>query len=66
MRDETHIGLVDAHAEGDRGHHDHAFFVQETCLMLAAHIVVQAGMIGQRGEPLFGEPRRDFIHALAR
>jgi hypothetical protein len=29
VRDEAHIGLVDAHAEGDGGDHHHALLAQE-------------------------------------
>jgi hypothetical protein len=35
MRDEAHVGLVDAHAEGDRRHHDHAVLAQEARLVAA-------------------------------
>ena len=31
--DEAHVGLVDAHAEGHRGDHDHAFLAQEALLV---------------------------------
>ena len=38
MRDEAHVGLVDAHAEGDGGHHDDAFLAQEARLMRRARV----------------------------
>ena len=33
MGDEAHVGLVDAHAEGDRGDHDHALLLEEAVLV---------------------------------
>ncbi len=42
MRDEAHVGLVDAHAERDRGDHDHAFLAQEPLLILVARGRVRA------------------------
>ena len=49
VRDEAHVGLVDAHAEGDgRDHHD-AVLAQEAVLVLRARVRgVQAGVVGQR------------------
>ena len=46
--DEAHVGLVDAHAEGDgRDHHD-AVLAQEAVLVALPHVGVQAGVVGQR------------------
>ena len=36
MGDEAHVGLVDAHAEGDGRHHHHAVLLQEDVLVLGA------------------------------
>ena len=36
MRDEAHVRLVDAHAEGDRGHHDQPVLAQEPRLVRCA------------------------------
>jgi hypothetical protein len=33
VRDEAHVGLVDAHAEGDRRDHHHAVLAQEAALV---------------------------------
>src|SRR5690606_40438162 len=47
MGDEAHVGLVDAHAEGDRRHHHHAIALQEPALVLGAGLRVHAGVVGQ-------------------
>ena len=54
MGHEPHIGLVDAHAEGDGRRDDHAVLVLEAGLVGGARRRGQAGMIGQGGE----SPRR--------
>ena len=46
VRDEAHVGLVDAHAEGNRRHHHHAVFAQESVLALLAQAGVQPGVVG--------------------
>ena len=48
MADETHVGLVDAHAEGDGGGHHHAVLLLEGVLVVVAQRLVEAGVIGQR------------------
>ena len=48
MRDEAHVRLVDAHAEGDGGHDDDAVLALEPRLHLAAHRRVEAGVVGER------------------
>ena len=65
VRDETHVGFVDAHAEGDGGHHHQAFFAQKTVLVAAAHVAVQAGVVGQRGDPLGHQPVRPSLPPCA-
>jgi hypothetical protein len=50
--DEAHVGLVDAHAEGDGGHHHDAVLAQEAVLVAAAHVGVQAGVVGQGAHAL--------------
>ena len=65
MGDKAHVGLVDAHAEGDGGHHHHAFFAQEAILVGLAQPGVQAGMVGQGGDALRLQPLGDLFHALA-
>jgi len=48
MRHETHVGLVDTHAERDRRDDHDAVLVDEAILMAGAQISVKAGVIGQR------------------
>ena len=48
---EAHVGLVDAHAEGDRRAHHDAVLLQEDVLVVRAHVVVEPGVIGQRAAP---------------
>ena len=66
VRHETHVGLVDAHAEGDGGHHHHPFLAQEALLVGGARGRVHAGVVGQCGKALFGQKGRRLVHALAR
>ena len=51
MRDKADIGLVDAHAEGDRGDDDDAFLAQKALLVALARLGGEAGMVGQRLAP---------------
>ena len=44
---EAHVRLVDAHAEGDGGHHYQALLLEEPVLVLRAHVLVQARVVGQ-------------------
>ncbi len=55
MRDETHIGLVDAHAERDRGDDHDAVLVDEAILIAGARVGVKPGMIGQRRDAGLGQ-----------
>ena len=50
--DEAHVGLVDAHAEGDGRDHHHTVLAEEDILVVAAHRLVEAGMVGQRAMAL--------------
>jgi hypothetical protein len=52
MRDEADVGLVDAHAEGDRRDHHHVLARDEIMLVLRAHRRVEPGMIGADHTPL--------------
>ena len=52
VRDEAHVGLVDAHAEGDRRDHHDAVLAQEAVLVALAHAGVEAGVVGQRADAL--------------
>ena len=61
MGDEAHVGLVDAHAEGDGRHHDDALFALKPCLVQTARAGVHAGVIGQRGHTLPDQPGRGLL-----
>ena len=56
MGDIAHIGLVDAHAEGDGCHQAEVLFFQEGILIGIAHGAVHAGMIGERPDALRVQP----------
>ena len=43
---EAHVGLVDAHAEGDGGHNHVALLVEERVLVVDAGVLVEAGVVG--------------------
>ena len=66
MRNETHVGLVDAHAKGDGRHHHDALLLAENRLMAGAHFRVHPGVIRQRADALLGQPLRGLLHLLAR
>ena len=65
MSDEPHVGLVDAHAESDRGDDDHAVLGEELLLGGAAHLGGQAGMIGERAATLRRQPSGRLVDGLA-
>ena len=50
--DKADVGLVDAHAESDRGHHHDAVLAQKAVLVPAPHILVQPGVVRQREHAL--------------
>ena len=55
MGDESHVGLVDAHAERDRRHHDDTVFAKEALLRAPAHTRVESRVIRQRVDAAFGQ-----------
>ena len=55
MRNEAHVGLVDAHAKRDGGDDHDTVLVDEAILIAGAHVGVKAGMIGQRLDAGLGE-----------
>ena len=66
VTDEAHVGLVDAHAEGDgRDHHD-AVLLQEGVLVAAARALVHAGVIGERAHAAPAEVLGEGLGAQAR
>jgi len=52
VRDEAHVGLVDAHPERDRGDHDDAVLAEEAGLVARPQRGVEAGVIRQCVDPL--------------
>ena len=58
MDDEAHIGLVDAHAEGNRGHDDQPFFKCKAALVGPPRVVIQISVIGQGGTAVALQMRR--------
>ena len=64
--DEAHVRLVDAHAEGDGGHHHHAVLAQEAVLVALPHLGVQARVVGQGVDALLAQGLRDLLDPLAR
>jgi len=66
MRDETHVGLVDPHAEGDRRDHDDPVVAEEAHLVRAARRCVHAGVIGERIDAVFDQPLHGVVHFCAR
>ena len=69
MDDVAHVGLVDAHAEGVRGHHDGNAVVDERFLALATVGVAHTGVVAPHGNPLRheleGELLAELVHRLA-
>ena len=63
---EAHVGLVDAHAEGDGGHHDHAVLAQEARLVGGAHLGAQAGVVGHGVDALVAQEFGGFLDPGAR
>ena len=63
--DEAHVGLVDAHAEGDGGHDDVNLFHQELVLVFLAGLAVQSGMVRQRLDAVDSKGLGQFLHFLA-
>ena len=56
MSDETHIGLIDSHAEGDGGYDDYSLVAQESALMICSSLCRQSSVVGKRIEALRLQP----------
>ena len=65
VADETHVRLVDAHAEGNGRHHDQPFLVEKALLVIGPQLVAQAGVIGQGRIALCREKLGNFLDLLA-
>ena len=66
MEDEAHVGLVDAHAEGDGGADDHPLLGHEQVLVVLARRRRQAGMIGNGAMALRRQKACPLLRTLAR
>jgi hypothetical protein len=66
MADEAHVGFVDAHAEGDRRHHDNAFIGNELVLVRVARAAVVSGVVSECAEPGGAQLPGKLIGLLAR
>ena len=61
---ETHIGLVDAHAEGDGGH-DHIHLLHEELVLVTGALVgIHAGVVGQCLDAVHVQHLGHFLHLL--
>ncbi len=61
VQHEADIGLVDAHAERDRRHHDDAVLLQEDILVARSGRRLHAGVIGQRLDAGVAQEFRQFL-----
>ena len=66
MRDKPHVGLVDPHAERDRGYDHDTVLVDEAVLMPGAKVCIEARVIRQRGNPGVGKRGRGILDLGAR
>ena len=64
--DESHVGLVDTHAERDGRDDHHAVLAQEASLVRGARASVHAGVIRQRVDTLLPQPLCGLLDFLAR
>ena len=60
--DEAHVGAVDAHAEGDGGHHDVRPLVHEGVLVGPSLLVGEPGVIADRSQAPARERRGQLVH----
>ncbi len=59
---EAHVGLVDAHAEGDRGHDHDPVLAQEAGLVRGARGGVHARVVAHRVDALLHQEGRGLLH----
>ena len=65
MRDKTHVRLVDAHAERDRGDDDARVVALETRLVRSARHGIHAGVVRQRIDAMAGEEECHLVDSIA-
>ena len=66
VRDEAHVRLVDAHAEGNGRHHHDGIVADEAAEMFAASLVFLVRVIGQRVDTGVLQEGGGLVHGLAR
>ena len=66
VSDEAYVGLVDAHAERDGRHHDHAVFATEALLHPGTLVARQTSVVGECVISLLPQHLCDLVSALAR
>ena len=66
MDDVAHVGLVDAHAEGDGRHHHGGVRLQELLEPGGAQMLVEAGVVGQRRHAGGNQRLGQLVDAVAR
>ena len=66
MRDETHVGPVDAHAERDGGDDDDHLLGEEAVLVFRPDVRTQARVVRQGVVAVRPKRLRDTLHLLAR
>ena len=62
---EAHVGFVDPHAEGDRGHDDHTALLAEAIQRAAALLRLQAGVVRHRLKAGGDQIAREALHPAA-
>ncbi len=65
MNDGPHVGLGDAHAEGNRGYQHRHIVTNEACLVFAALFAGHARMIGQRVDAVAYQRLAEIIDTFA-
>ena len=65
MDDETDIGFVDTHTEGDSGHNHLRFFHQEGVLVFHARLGIQTCMVGECADFVHLQETGKFFHLFA-
>ena len=66
VEDETHVRLIDPHAEGDGGDDDHARIGHENVLVRLPFRLRHARVIGKRPHPVRRQQDGGFLRLLAR
>ena len=66
MRDESHVGLVDAHSERDGGDDDDALFTEEPLLIAATLFAREPCVVRQSLNTLLVQPGARLLYRLAR